>query len=232
MPRSGTASTRLAIFSEDQEFASTAERRYAARAFEVRVVSEARELAGRSWDVVVLKHSPAATVFLRTWTTIGLFRSRAEVVMIVAADAFESETEHLPQAVTDVLRIPLNWPELDWRLQKARDRRCYRMFLRSRLPEQESGAPRPDAKSDIPTPPAPTLRAPPLNTSGATLEELQREHVRRILMKEKGNKARAARALGIHRRSLYRLIARFGIAPSIAESHHPTTTAEGVSLSE
>jgi DNA-binding NtrC family response regulator len=45
----------------------------------------------------------------------------------------------------------------------------------------------------------------------ATLEALERAQVLRVLERERGNKARAARALGVNRRSLYRLLERYGI---------------------
>ena len=43
------------------------------------------------------------------------------------------------------------------------------------------------------------------------LEEIERSHVLEILERERGNKARAARALGINRRSLYRLLEKYGV---------------------
>jgi DNA-binding NtrC family response regulator len=43
------------------------------------------------------------------------------------------------------------------------------------------------------------------------LSALQRAHVLDILKRERGNKARAARALGVNRRSLYRMLERYGI---------------------
>lgn len=49
-------------------------------------------------------------------------------------------------------------------------------------------------------------------TAAATrdrLDDVTRGHVRAVLAREGGNKARAARALGIHRRKLYRLLERF-----------------------
>ena len=42
-----------------------------------------------------------------------------------------------------------------------------------------------------------------------TLDEIARVHVLEVLAKENGNKASAARKLGIHRRKLYRLLERF-----------------------
>jgi DNA-binding NtrC family response regulator len=43
------------------------------------------------------------------------------------------------------------------------------------------------------------------------LSEVERQHVRAILQQEKGNKVRAAQALGVSRRSLYRLIDKYGL---------------------
>jgi DNA-binding NtrC family response regulator len=47
---------------------------------------------------------------------------------------------------------------------------------------------------------------------GDHLTDIQRSHIAEILQRERGNKARAARALGINRRSLYRLIEKYGLA--------------------
>ena len=44
------------------------------------------------------------------------------------------------------------------------------------------------------------------------LDAMERAHVLEVLKNCQGNKARAARALGIHRRRLYRLLERY--APS------------------
>ena len=50
--------------------------------------------------------------------------------------------------------------------------------------------------------------APPEN-----LAAVERAHVVDVLRRERGNKARAARTLGVNRRSLYRLVEKFAIAP-------------------
>ena len=47
--------------------------------------------------------------------------------------------------------------------------------------------------------------------SQVDLETLNRMHVVETLKQHAGNKARAARALGIGRRSLYRLLERYGL---------------------
>ena len=43
------------------------------------------------------------------------------------------------------------------------------------------------------------------------LAMVERAHVVEVLRRERGNKARAARALGVNRRSLYRLVEKFAI---------------------
>lgn len=56
-------------------------------------------------------------------------------------------------------------------------------------------------------------RAEPPQPSYEKLEDLERAHVIRLLRQHSGNKAQAARSLGIHRRKLYRLLERFNIQP-------------------
>lgn len=50
--------------------------------------------------------------------------------------------------------------------------------------------------------------------SGDNLADIERAHITQVLQREGGNKARAARALGINRRSLYRLIEKYDIRSS------------------
>ena len=49
---------------------------------------------------------------------------------------------------------------------------------------------------------------------GVQLADIERAHVIRALQDAAGNKAKAARALGIHRRKLYRMIERHNIQQS------------------
>jgi len=48
-----------------------------------------------------------------------------------------------------------------------------------------------------------------IDSTGLTLEELEREHIKRVLEKVEGDKARAAQALGIHLSTLYRKVQRY-----------------------
>src|SRR5262245_4163190 len=49
------------------------------------------------------------------------------------------------------------------------------------------------------------------NASSSTLEDMEREHIIRVLQQHAGNKSRAARALGIERKTLYQKARRLGI---------------------
>ena len=56
-------------------------------------------------------------------------------------------------------------------------------------------------------------------TDSSRLDEIEKTHIVEILQRENGNKARAARALGIHRRKLYRLLERYDLhKPDTADS--------------
>jgi len=70
-----------------------------------------------------------------------------------------------------------------------------------------------DATITVDDLPETLLMAPPADAieddSGHNLHDTQRRHVLAVLREEKGNKAHAARALGISRRALYRLLERY-----------------------
>lgn len=68
-----------------------------------------------------------------------------------------------------------------------------------------------EPSSPSPTETVVTTAALPIEDEPDDLASIERAHIVAILKKERGNKARAARALGIHRRKLYRLIERFQI---------------------
>jgi DNA-binding NtrC family response regulator len=56
--------------------------------------------------------------------------------------------------------------------------------------------------------------AAPVVSAGAEpgyLREVERRHIQEVLEQHKGNKVQAARALGISRRALYRMIAKYGL---------------------
>jgi DNA-binding NtrC family response regulator len=61
----------------------------------------------------------------------------------------------------------------------------------------------------------------PVGTVTDALAAVQRSHIVEILRRERGNKARTARALGINRRSLYRLLEKHRIEPTEAVGEIP-----------
>lgn len=63
------------------------------------------------------------------------------------------------------------------------------------------------------------------NKSEQKLAEVERAHIVEVLAREKGNKARAARALGVNRRSLYRLIDKFHIDLGELSTPQPAETS-------
>ena len=64
-----------------------------------------------------------------------------------------------------------------------------------------------------------------LAADGDRLSDIQRNHILEILQRERGNKARAARALGINRRSLYRLLEKYEIPEGVSHAACPTENA-------
>lgn len=49
------------------------------------------------------------------------------------------------------------------------------------------------------------------DTAGETLEDAKVDQIRKVLAATGGNKSKAAKILGIERKTLYRLIDRFGL---------------------
>ena len=66
----------------------------------------------------------------------------------------------------------------------------------------------------------------PTPVDGDHLAEIQRAHILEVLQRERGNKARAARALGVNRRSLYRLLEKYHI--QMAEPGHGARRDSGL----
>jgi DNA-binding NtrC family response regulator len=56
-----------------------------------------------------------------------------------------------------------------------------------------------------------SIGKPEIVQESPLLDDIERAHIIEVLEKESGNKTRAARALGIHRRKLYRLLERFDL---------------------
>jgi DNA-binding NtrC family response regulator len=78
-------------------------------------------------------------------------------------------------------------------------------------------------RCDLPAEIAAGRSAAPLSTSpppsSDALSERQRVHILEVLGRERGNKSHAARVLGVSRRSLYRLLEKYGIDQPQPEDH-------------
>ena len=68
-----------------------------------------------------------------------------------------------------------------------------------------------DLPNDIAVESPVDLQSQPTAVDSTDLASIERAHIQRVLQQEDGNKSRAAKTLGIHRRKLYRLLERFGI---------------------
>ncbi len=219
----------LVILDEDLEFAETVKRRYGCRGYEAILCSEASELVGKPWDILVFKHSSTSEARIKSLMQSCSVRSGVEIIMLAPDDILGRAAEFVPQFVTDLQRLPLNWLELDWRLHKARQRRQRQLGT---FPET-FGRPSPKllqvARVGNAVEQSLVTGASLPTTSVTTLEELQRAHVQSILMRENWNKARTARALGVNRRSLYRLIERFGLKQGSAVGESIDSVAVSVS---
>jgi DNA-binding NtrC family response regulator len=63
----------------------------------------------------------------------------------------------------------------------------------------------------------PTVASAGLPSTGMTLEELERDHMKRVLAEVKGDKVKAAQLLGIHLSTLYRKVQRYRLDDGEAE---------------
>ncbi len=101
----------------------------------------------------------------------------------------------------DLILKPCSRSDVELRIRTAADRRQLLIESRQLKAIVEKDEPRIDAIAQF-------LEHAP---GTATLDDVERAHVVEILKRERGNKARAAKMLGVNRRSLYRLIEKHKI---------------------
>ena len=120
-------------------------------------------------------------------------------------DGWEIETD--AQAVLEAFAWPGNVRQLSNVLQRATILADDQVVTIDDLPRDITQQPEGVSMSSPSTPSAPKPAEPQSNR----LDDLQRAHIIAVLERERGNKASAARVLGIHRRKLYRLLERYQI---------------------
>jgi transcriptional regulator with PAS, ATPase and Fis domain len=64
-----------------------------------------------------------------------------------------------------------------------------------------------------------------IENTGLTLEELEREHIKRVLEKVEHDKVKAAQVLGIHLSTLYRKVQRYRLDIDVPMQQEPARSA-------
>jgi two-component system, NtrC family, response regulator AtoC len=120
-------------------------------------------------------------------------------------------TDHVVRGVlpeTMVLLTQYRWPgnvrELENAIERAVSLSHGPLLTPDDLPEVIRQGPTGDAD-------ARTAHGDQLDEVHLTLEEVEKRHLARVLKETKGNKVKAAKILGIDRRTLYRMAERFGL---------------------
>jgi DNA-binding NtrC family response regulator len=163
---------------------------------------------------------------LQQEVTAGRFREDLYYrinVMSISLPPLRSRSDDIPQLIRHFLgedweieedaeaalaryRWPGNIRQLSNVLQRATILADDRLITVDDLPAEMTSQESSD-RSLVPASP----QAESVDDSTDRLDDLQKAHIVSVLEREHGNKARAARALGIHRRKLYRLLDRYGI---------------------
>ena len=145
-------------------------------------------------------------------------RERAEDIPYLTARFVRECSERLKRPITGVapaaerLLQRTTWPGNIRELRNVIERACIvsenrilseRDFLAALAPQRSS--------SDSVSPPVPAAVADLPDDDDAQLSSAQRDHIEMVLKQVSGNKAAAAKRLGISRRSLYRWIERLNL---------------------
>lgn len=208
----------IVIVDDEPEFRDTVARRLARRGYSVAGEPTTVNLTGSKCDLVIVRHSPASYAALDSLSTSGI----RQVIVICGREVVETAVEALPRCATDLMIKPLIWPELDWRVQRAAERVV--ALRNAGVGQNGERSARLDPGSVQQSFPNPSTSGSSLFTADA-LAAVQRAHILEILRREGGNKARTARALGVNRRSLYRLIEKFQIQMSESSVGNPVSAA-------
>lgn len=191
---------RLLIVHPEQATAVTLAERLAALQHTVQSVATpevALDVAAcKEFDVILLSLDlPSGAVELLQM--LRDIHPTCEVVVLTRQTSSQSAIAVLHRGAFGLVREPYHWEELEAVLMKA--------AAFARLSRENA-----DLRAQL-------GHNPPTDN----LAERERRHVAAVLLREQGSKVRAAEALGISRRSLYRLIDKHGL-----RQPHDTSEAE------
>lgn len=216
----------LLVIDEDSDFVETVTRRYERRGFAVEHATSAAEASAiadeRRFSIVLLRLSATTAHQLAMLEASHALATDCQVIAIATREQLENASETIPEGVSDCFVKPLIWGELDWRIFKAQQRFLDLRHAEATEDSGEAGIGSADLQTADPYSHA-TTSTIGTHASGSdqtldTLAKVQRAHILEVLKRERGNKARTARALGVNRRSLYRLIEKFQIAMNTVTS--------------
>jgi DNA-binding NtrC family response regulator len=128
-------------------------------------------------------------------------RKRAGDIPLLVSHFLGKEWSIEPEALAAIERY--EWPGNVRQLINALDRA--KIMADDQLIRSE------DLPAEVVEPAPPVAGALSPAPTGDDLATIERAHIVEILSRESGNKARTARALGVNRRSLYRLLDKYGI---------------------
>ncbi|MBA4018019.1 MAG: hypothetical protein C0483_12665 [Pirellula sp.] len=209
----------LLVVDEDADFLETVTRRFMRRGFTVQRAASAAEVSvpvdERRHSIVLIRLAASTAQQLEMLKDSGTLSPNCQVVALATREQLENALESIPEGISDCFAKPLIWGELDWRIFKAQQR-----FLQLRQAEANGAE---SARGNFVSTHTAAAAVAGGNSAGPaqnadTLAKVQRAHILEVLQREGGNKARTARALGVNRRSLYRLIEKFQIAMSTTAS--------------
>lgn len=144
---------------------------------------------------------------------------RAAIIVLTAFGQVETAVEAMKNGVSEYICKPLILEEVVFKVKRALAREDHE-------PEQEPVRSRAEPVEIAPVCPTPCSNLPEIGTTlsdlRTTMMACERFHIASVLSRTGGNKAEAARVLGIALSSLYRKIDELGLAKEAALEPAPT----------
>jgi two-component system, NtrC family, response regulator AtoC len=153
--------------------------------------------------------------------TLPALRERREDIPYLTAAFIREFSERFSKPITGValpaerLLVDAPWPGNIRQLRNVLERACM-LTEGPVLTEQDVNASlRPTSAGGNVAASTRTTEQPSDPDAGRELSSLERQHIMKVIAETGGNKARAARQLGLSRRALYRRLERHGIAEPV-----------------